>query len=416
MHTRLLLLALVCATPLHAEPPPPPVGPPPAVTVSGSYRLRPEYFSHVDFQSDRADVLLRLRPDLTWRPGPELSIFFQPQAAKSFGEPIVTVTAPGVTRTQDTSGPFNGDSTLTFHQAYVDYRPRDGVTLRLGRQTLSYGDELLIGAADWANVARSFDALRMMVDWGDGSVDLFTTKLRDTNVNASGPGDRDLHGLYVAWKFPTWLGQLDGYAFDRRDASAAGVRPATLVTTGARARGVIGRFDYRVEGTRQRGFNTASGTQYTPEVGVTVTPLGRKTRLAVEYFEASRDFDQLYPSGHRWLGMGDELARRNVRGFGAHLAAEPRDRIEIKLDFFDFSRVDRDGAMYRIDGTTPLGSAGGSDAGDVGREFDLLIKFKADPHLTWSLGYSKFWSGAYFADQLNKKNPEFGYAQLEASF
>ena len=35
------------------------------------------------------------------------------------------------------------------------------LTLKVGRQILSYGDERLIGAFDWNNFGRTFDAVKL---------------------------------------------------------------------------------------------------------------------------------------------------------------------------------------------------------------------------------------------------------------
>ena len=392
------------------------VADPTRFSVRGDFRFRQEYYNHTDFVTERSASLLRLRPRLTWTPTPEIAVLLQPQAAKAFGEPAFVPNATTGNRAADSSGMANSDtSAVTFHQAYADYRPLADVTLRLGRQVLTYGDELVLGALDWANVARSFDAVRVLTKHRYGATDVFTAKLKDTNVVGAGPGDKDLHGLYTSFEFGAWLNQFDLYLMDLHDASTR-LAPATLVAVGARAKSVVGPIDYRAEFTRERGFATPDGFQYNPEVGYTLPWADHHPRLGVEYYYATGDYNQLYPSAHRWLGIADVLGRRNVKGVGAHLATAVTSVVDAKLDYHHFERVESARTVFRIDGHTEVGRADGSTAMDLGDEVDLIVKWRAAPGAAWTLGYAKFWSGAFFNDQFAKKNPDFAYLSLEAEF
>jgi alginate export protein len=63
---------------------------------------------------------------------------------------------------------------------------RKPVSFRAGRQELAFGDERLIGSADWLNTARSFDALRGVFRWDGFRVDAFAAsvvKIHDGQFN-----------------------------------------------------------------------------------------------------------------------------------------------------------------------------------------------------------------------------------------
>lgn len=49
---------------------------------------------------------------------------------------------------------------FTVHEAWAKYQFNTNIGLKVGRQVLSYDDERLIGALDWAMQGRSFDALK----------------------------------------------------------------------------------------------------------------------------------------------------------------------------------------------------------------------------------------------------------------
>jgi hypothetical protein len=56
-----------------------------------------------------------------------------------------------------------GDDTFDLRQAWIEFgNPKEfPLTLKVGRQILSYGDERLIGAFDWNNIGRTFDAVKL---------------------------------------------------------------------------------------------------------------------------------------------------------------------------------------------------------------------------------------------------------------
>src|SRR5690606_10454956 len=65
-----------------------------------------------------------------------------------------------------------GPSGFGLFTGYFDLAaPR--VSLRAGRQVLSYHRQRLIGELDWAMSGRSFDAVKLRANFGDHSLDLF---------------------------------------------------------------------------------------------------------------------------------------------------------------------------------------------------------------------------------------------------
>ena len=56
-----------------------------------------------------------------------------------------------------------GDDTFDLRQAWLEFgnSKEFPLTIKVGRQILSYGDERLIGAFDWNNIGRTFDAVKL---------------------------------------------------------------------------------------------------------------------------------------------------------------------------------------------------------------------------------------------------------------
>lgn len=382
-----------------------------SLAIQGDMRVRYEDLGKTDYTSNRSDTALRVRPMLTWKPTEQTSVVLQLQAAKTMGERTVVTKDLTDNQYQTTSGVANGDSAVTFHQAYGKYEPMEMVQFTLGRQVLSYGNELLIGESDWVNVSRSFDALKARVSYGIGWTDLFASKLVDTNISGAGPGDKDFYGLYTGLNFGEYLKQFDIYFLDLHDNT---VNPTTdMQAMGARAQSKIGQFDYRAEWTREA--RSTSGYQYNAELGYALD-ITQQPRLAAEYFYASQDFDQLFTTGHKWLGYADVLGRRNLSGYGVHLTSGILSWMSGQVDYYSFQRASKDGPAYKLNGTSALGTAAGSTSNNIGSEIDVTLKFKPSPGIGFSAGFAQFNSGSYLKDQFAGIDPKFYYAQMEMKF
>lgn len=381
-------------------------------SLTGDFRVRAEDFGKTDFVSDRSDFLLRVRPILTWQPSKETTVVLQLEAAKGMGQPVYTSTSLNTTAEQDTSGAAaNGDTPIFFHQAYGIYQPIDWFKLTAGRQVLSYGDELIIGQADWNNISRSFDALRIRADYAFGWTDLFASKLVDLNVTGAGPGDRDFYGIYNGWDLGQYLKELDVYGLALHDAT--NTSPSDTLAFGIRAKSKINQFDYRTEWTLEA--HSSSGYQTNVEAGYTLDT-AVVPRIAAEYFYASADYNQLFPTAHKWLGYADVLGRRNVKGIGGHLSSGLADWLSVQGDYYTFQRVDNGRSAYKLNGTTALGNGTASSSDDIGSEVDLTFKIKPSKPVTFSVGAGMFFSGSYLRDQFGGFNPVFSYAQMELYF
>jgi hypothetical protein len=149
--------------------------------------------------------------------------------------------------------------------------------------------------------------------------------------------------------------------------TAVGIREsATELTLGARVKGKVSMLDYRAEAGLQFGKSPAEpsfaqqfpdaqsklASQLDAELGVTPTP---GLRLSVEGFYASGDdlsttdknegYDDLYPTGHKFLGLSDVMGRRvNVAGAALHLGYAPSEPVQLSVDGHYFTRPETDGA------------------------------------------------------------------------
>lgn len=385
--------------------------------VKGSFRIRAETGDRTDYIGTRAFSTLRVRPMFTFHASDEAVVYFEPQFAKSFGEINYPGTGAATNAAQQTSG-TTYDTALGVHQAYADYSPVTWGKLLAGRQVLSYGDELVIGALDWNNVGRSFDAFRARSKYDLGFTDVFTSKLVDTNTAAPSDGDYDLHGVYNSWKFGEFAKETDFYVLYLVDGRGTGPAPLKLWTAGARVKTSLETTDYRAEVTGQSGTASGSklsGFQGDAEGGYTFDS-AKKTRLGVGGFLATKNYNQLFPTSHKWLGYADILGRRNIVGAVARFSAKPAKEWTLSFDAHQFFRASKTDPVYKLNGTTALGTGGGSSKNDVGTEADLTAKFEAAQNVVLTGGASVLVPGGYLRDQFGSRLPLFYYAQMEIRF
>src|SRR5881409_679299 len=179
----------------------------------GSFRLRYELRYNfavagepgsLDFRKDGADVdnrylleRLRVRAGYTdkW-----FGALVEGRSSLAQGDERFASTAPPPATKRE--GPEQ--DILDLHQAYVTLgnHKEFPLSLKVGRQELSYGEERIIGAYGWNNIGRVFDAakLRWQTEWF--GADFFSGRVilpRDNHFNM--PNDYDLFsGVYASSK------------------------------------------------------------------------------------------------------------------------------------------------------------------------------------------------------------------------
>jgi hypothetical protein len=308
--------------------------------------------------------------------------------------------------------------------------------LLAGRQILSYGDELVLGASDWGVVGRSFDAVRLRTKYALGTSDLIYSKLVEDNVTSPQTGgDSNLYGLYNSWNLGHSLHAVDLYwLYQINDTTVNAASPLRTQAIGVRLKSTlrdfdylgerfnqfVTPFDYRVEATREFGSGVADGDgayQVDGEVGYTLVGLAFKPRLGLEYAIAGPNYNQLYPSPHKWLGFADVFGRQNITDWAVHLSADIMAKFGAQLDFHDFLRTS---ALYPAYNTSTPPSAIGKTAPvtskSLATEWDLTLRYRVTSRTSIATGGSLVQAGDYFQSEFGNRNPRFYYALIETAF
>lgn len=368
----------------------------------------------IDFNQTRLNV--SIKSDLADNYG---YVYFAPQFSKVSGQNEFVNPSNS---SQQSSGALY-DPRLDLHEAYIALRPTQNENFYLfaGRQELAYGDHLVLGSVPWHRIGRSFDGARLRYTFSPRlTADVFSMKLQENNAtsNPDAQQDANFHGAYLFGNQGKYFSSTDLYVLKKENQRVGAFRDTTAY--GARAKSKIGdtAFDYRAEGTleqvRLAGETTnRDAYQYSVELGYTLPFY--TTRFGVEYFDASKNYDQLFPTAHKFMGFADQFARRNLNGVVGHFSTRPIDKLSFLADYHVFRRSSKSNPAFNFAGAS-LGDTGSSR--DVATELDLTLAYDFTKTVQVSYGYSWVMPGEYLKDQSDKNNAEtqWSYLQLLVRF
>lgn len=352
----------------------------------------------------------------------------------------------GRTGTLGTSGAGpESDGIVDLHQAYftLGNHKEFPLSLKVGRQELSYGDERLVGAFAWNNIGRVFDAVKVRGQTPWFAAEAFTSKLvlpDDNNFNVW--NDYNLFsGLHISSKLIP-KNTTEVYLFARNDGiGSATANPGAVLpfqtpapaardiyTIGARFKsnpGELGNFDYTVEGAYQFG-NWKQATNsvrldheafaVVANAGYTFADTFGSPRIGLEYAFGSGDsdpndgkhetFDNLFPTNHKFYGYMDFFSWQNIHDVRAIFTIKPTSRLSVAIEGHAFWLADTADSLYNAGGVarqTPGSTVGGGNGFNrnpsygsfVGTEIDVVAGYALTKFANLEAGYGHFFTGDY---------------------
>lgn len=454
---------------IHA-PPPPPATPPSAGLlndylreensvfqpwdIGGQFRARLEdrkFYAGpgaVDFSAngnaDNTYYLFREKFHIGYTPAAWLTLFGEARDSSAHS---------------DDREPSPDNDAIDLYQAYLKIGDAKNfpVTLKIGRQELQYGDERLIGNADFNNVPRSFDAIKLRYETSGCWIDAFVSQPvipRDDKFNTSNEHDI-FSGIYASTKKLLPKNETQIYFLSRNTdvdsptfVTKALVRLPTardIYTLGGRIKSLPGEFhgwDYDMEAAYQFGRfkRAATGKSLDQEAfathvagGYTWSKTFGAPRVGLEYNFASGDsdatdgkhetFDNLFPTNHKHYGYMDFVSWQNIHDLRFTSSIKPLPKLTLTGDVHGFLLADTHDFFYNVGGAPR--NAGGygikSTAGNyVGTEIDFIATYAVKPYAILQGGYGHFFLGDYVKDSLNgtggAKDANWVYAQVTFNF
>ncbi len=338
------------------------------------------------------------------------------------------------------------------------------IWIRAGRHAWESGDRRLIARNEWRNTTNTFEGLRANIgdkknDW---QLELFAVKpvQRFTNRVDEADDSQNFFGSifnYRGWSdFVTlepfyFLLKQDGsqvkYDANGNPAAANARIDREIHTAGLRAYGQIPKtqWDYDANYTKQWGHQDRKNSNgvvqaeldhdayaYNAEIGYSFKHPW-KPRLSAFYGVASGDkdnndntgnqrFERLFGFARPWSN-DDYIQMENIRTPKLRLEFDP------KISFLENVKVDTGFSWYRLDSARDRWNAGanlrdqnGAAGRDLGKEFDLRVRFPINQYASLNLGYAYFWAGDFVKNSVqiasNKNDPgrssnsEFFYTEL----
>jgi hypothetical protein len=397
----LLLLAIAGTASAQNAPPPPPTAfvnldLPAWMRMGVEHRGRLEGFTGGGFNAENEDLywLNRFRVTARISPRPWFTAAIQAQDARVEGRNGITAGAP-----------FRDQLDLRLAYADIGHFDSGRVAVRAGRQELIFGDQRLVGHANWLNTARSFDGARVVVRRNKLRIDGFASSVvttRADKLNDSGGGSYFLGTDAQAAILP-FGGIVEPYEFVRKAPDL------TSWTTGVRLAGKFStKADYNAEMAVQRGSfgsDTISAWAGHWLVGRTIPAWKKAVRVFAEYNVASGDetpedgvrgtFDQLYPTAHDKYGLADQVGWRNIHHVRSGLEFRPAPKLTIGGAYHSYWLASATDALYSASGAVLARITAGAPERHVGQELDIQATYSPSARVQVTGGYAHLFTGAF---------------------
>ncbi len=397
------------------------------------------------------------------------SAFVEGESSTASGdERFAYPNVPAVAGTVAKSGQGPESDNIDLHQAYVTIgnHKEFPLSLKVGRQEMSYGDERLIGAFAWNNIGRTFDAAKLRYQNQWFGADFFVSR---PVIPEDGRFDQDnqydtFSGVYAnSSKIPKTL--LEAYFLSRNSTShAAAAQPSPefpqpsardIYTVGGRLKnkpGDLGNWDYTVEGAYQFGdYRDNRLGVTTPRLrqdafmvdlqgGYTFSNFWATPRLGAEYIYSSGDdnptdgkhetFDSLFPTKHKFLGYMDFVSLQNIQDVRGIFQLKPWSRMTFAVEGHGFWLADTRDSFYNAGGA-PRGVFGATPGNNyginptyrsfVGTEVDAIAGVAITRFAQLETGYGHFFVGDYIRSSLSapavgSKDADYLYVQTTINF
>lgn len=328
---------------------------------------------------------------------------------------------------------------LDLHQLFFDYKftlSKDKtLSLRAGRQEISFGSSRLLGVREGPNVRQSFDGVRFSSKLNRWTLDAFAVKPVSTDegfFDDKPQNQQTFAGVYAVSPngFLTKKGRVDFYYFglDKKMARFnQGAAREIRHTIGARIWNNVNSLDYNFEFAYQFGkFGAGNIHAYTAasDTGYTAMNWLFKPRFALKANVTSGDknprdkdlqtFNALFPRG-AYFGQFSPVGPFNHTDFHSSVSLSPTAKIAVNFDWINFWRTSRGDGVYSVAGAL-IRTGNKSAARYVGRQLAIETSYKVDRHTTLAANFSRFNVGKFLRETPPAENTNYFAAWLTYKF
>ena len=304
-----------------------------------------------------------------------------------------------------------------LHQIFADANVALGddhwLTLRVGRQELSFGTQRLVSVRESPNVRQSFDGVRATLLWNGWQFDAFATRPVETNrgVFDDGPDPQAKFWGFYGVAPLKWItgGKVDFYYLGLERDSASfdqGTAHELRHSLGTRLWGKHAGWEWNFEFVYQFGdFGGGDISAWTAasDTGFTFVHTPWTPRLGLKANVTSGDrnpndkdlqtFNPLFPRG-AYFGENGLIGPENHIDVHPSIELHPARSITFTADAAFFWRESAHDAVYNSGlNVARSGVNGGSRY--VGEQIAAQIEWRLQRHLTWSANYTHFFAGEF---------------------
>ncbi len=343
------------------------------------------------------------------------------------------------------AGPSSTASTGVY-EAWVQAIARGGAPsfVRVGRQSVTWGEGRLLGISDASPAGRSLYALRARWSSGDGAVELLVAALEEPPSSGAFAPDfyGELVGIRGEWSFDP-LVAFEVYGLGR----LAQINPTDAATsvdssvkgetyTGSlRLHGDGRSWAWSTEGAYQLGYASAYAASRAAwaaaghvEHAFELAIWRPTVRLGLSYASGDtgsakyRAFDPILPDVQAWHGAMDLFTWSNEEEVNASVSVAPWIDSVVAVEY-RYARLAVQGGLWRSDYQVTLGAAPGDTDAALGHEIDAKLAWAPWAPLNLEAGYSVFIVGEAARSILTASRPgsvpdvsHMGYAEARVAF
>jgi alginate export protein len=361
------------------------------------------FFRH---RSADVDILERARLGVNATIAEGVHAYVQVQDSRVFGTEASTL---------------SNEHNLDVHQAWGEVQ-RIGSSrqlyVRAGRQQLSYGNERIVGAVDFSNIGRAFDALQTRVQSGPWTFDLVAARVAEDV-----PASDDVVLSYNRYAVPNHDVGVEAYAM-YRDADN-GYFETTL---GEHAAGTLGRIRFDHEFAAMLGSRQGEDIEAYLFSTQAHLRLGGPGAAAVgggfDYFTGDEapgdgkfhlfDVNRTFHTGHKFYGLMDVAeflagAAGLVDPYGA-VSVQGPGKLKATATVHGFF-ADQP-ARLALDAPLPVSEQDSY----LGTELDTLLSFAVAPQTQLEVFGGFFFPGQFLSAQDRGRTATWVYVQGTVDF